>query len=129
MKRKKTQDTWEDVEAAYNKACCLSCKPDESFRKVRTGDIIDEERSVRWNREEVERLKQAYDEEVKRLNRVKNSAVQDAIKRVVRLIADEADISEEKAEILWSFVYREHHEYDMFQYFDRYIDLVKQIRE
>ena len=121
-------DSWEEIEAAYNAACSLSCKPDDSFQKVKTGDVIDEDKSVRWNREEVERLKMAYDEEVKRLNRAKNSAIQDATQRAVRLTAEELDVSEDKAQILWDFVYDKYHAYgEMFQYIEEYIDLVNQM--
>ena len=123
-------DTWETVEACYHDACMMSCKPDASFRKVKTGDVIDEEKSVRWNREEVERLKIAYDEEVKRLNRNKNNAIQDATHKAIMLIADEADLSEDKAQILWDFVYERYHAYgEMFQHIDEYIDLINQMRD
>lgn len=122
------EESWDKIEAAYREACMMSCKPDESFRKVKIGDVIDEEKSVRWNREEVERLKTAYDEEVKRLNRAKNGAVQDATQRAVMLIAEELDVSEDKARILWDFVYDKYHAYgEMFQHIDEYIDLISSV--
>lgn len=125
-----SSDSWEEIEADYRVACSLSCKPDDSFQKVKTGDIIDEDKSVRWNREEVERLKEAYEEEVKRLKRKQNGAITDATMRAVRLISQEAGVSEEKARILWDFVYEKYHSYgDMFQYIDEYIDLVNQMKE
>ena len=123
-------DSWEEIEADYRTACSLSCKPDDSFQKVKTGDIIDEDKSVRWNREEVERLKEAYDEEVKRLKCKKNGAITDATMRAVRLISQEVEVSEEKARILWDFVYEKYHAYgEMFQHIDEYIDLVNQMKE
>ena len=123
-------DSWEEIEADYRAACSLSCKPDDSFQKVKTGDVIDEDKSVRWNREEVERLKEVYAEEVKRLNRKKNGAITDATMRAVRLISQEAEVSEEKARILWDFVYEKYHAYgEMFQHIDEYIDLVNQMKE
>lgn len=123
-------DSWEEIEADYRAACSLSCKPDDSFQKVKTGDVIDEDKSVRWNREEVERLKEVYAEEVKRLNREKNGAIADATTRAVRLISQEAEVSEEKARILWDFVYEKYHAYgEMFQHIDEYIDLVNQMKE
>ena len=123
-------DSWEEIEAAYKAACSLSCKPDDSFQKVKTGDVIDEDKSVRWNREEVERLKEAYDEEVKRLKCKKNGAITDATMRAVRLISQEVEVSEEKARILWDFVYEKYHAYgEMFQHIEEYIDLVNQMKE
>lgn len=43
-----------------------------TLKKYKTGDIIDEEKSVRWNKEEVERLKKAYIDECNRLSKEKN---------------------------------------------------------
>ena len=42
------------------------------LKKYKTGDIIDEEKSVRWNKEEVERLKKVYIDECNRLSKEKN---------------------------------------------------------
>lgn len=42
-----------------------------TLKKYKTGDIIDEEKSVRWNKEEVERLKKAYIDECNRLSKEK----------------------------------------------------------
>ena len=41
----------------------FSCKPKNPKYKV--GTIIDEDKSVRWNREEIERLNDIHTEEVK----------------------------------------------------------------
>lgn len=43
-----------------------------TLKKYKTGDIIDEEKSVRWNKEEVERLKKVYIDECNRLSKEKN---------------------------------------------------------
>ena len=118
------KDSWEQVEKDYIAAQNMSCKPGENFRKVKTGDVIDEERSVRWNREEVERLKEAYAEEVKRLNREKNKNVNKVTDRIISLIAKDASISKEKACVLWNFVFERHHAYgDIFSVLQDYIDL------
>ena len=119
-------DDWEKVERDYRDACSMSCRPDVTvFPKARDGDVIDEDQSVRWNREEVTRRKTAYAEEVKRLNKARNLAVNAATDRAVRLIADELQVKEEKARILWNFLYDKYHAYgEMFQHVDEYIDLI-----
>lgn len=123
-------DTWYDLRKAYEKACGMSCRPDESFRKVREGDVIDEEKSVRWNREEVQRLKAEYEAEVKRLNTAKNEAVNDVFARAVKLIASDMEVSEEKARILWSFLYDKYHSGgEMFDQAEEYIDLICKIKD
>lgn len=124
-------DTWYDIESAYKTACRMSWKPDiTKFPIVRDGDVIDEEKSVRWNREEVIRLRAAYGEEVKRLNRERNAAIAKVTNRAIRMIAEELCVSEDKAKILWSFVYDKYHAYgEMFDYIDEYIDLIKAIKD
>lgn len=122
------RDDWDKIASDYDKACRMSCRPGDNFRKVKVGDVIDEEKSVRWNREEVERLRLAYDEEVKRLNREKNAAIVAIEDRAVKLIAYEADISEEKAKLLWDFVYERGHAYgEMFNMLDDYIELAEKL--
>ena len=106
----------------------MSCRPSDDFPKTKVGDVIDEEKSVRWNREEVERLRLAYDEEVKRLNREKNAAIVAITDRAIKLIAYEADISEEKAKLLWDFVYERGHAYgEMFNMLADYIELAEKL--
>lgn len=124
-------DNWDKIEHDYFAACKISCKPDEQcFPKVKTGTVIDEDKSVRWNREEVERLKTAREEEIKRLNRKKNKAINDATNQVVKLIAKELNTSTDKAQILWDFIYNKYHAFgEMFNHIDEYIDLILSMKE
>ena len=125
---KKQKDNWESVEMAYNAAHAMSCRPDASFKCVQTGMVLDEEKSVRWNREEVERLKGVYSAEVKRLTFEKNLAIQAATKRTIRLLATDLGVSEEKAGVLWDFIYAKHHAFgDMFRYIDEYEELIRKM--
>ena len=117
------QDNLQKVSQDYSRACGMSCTPGPRFRKVKKGEILDEEKSVRWNREESERLNNEYLEEVKRLNREKNAAITSATNRAIHLIAAETGLSEEKAKIFWDFVYDKHHSCidDLFNAVDEYI--------
>ena len=122
------KDNWDKISSDYKKACMMSCRPGDGFQNVKVGTVIDEEKSVRWNREEVDRLRLAYDEEVKRLNREKNAAIVAVTDRAVKLIAYEADISEEKARLVWDFVYERGHAYgEMFNMLDDYIELAEKL--
>lgn len=124
-------DDWYKIKHDYLAACKISCQPDEQrFPKVKTGTVIDEDKSVRWNREEVERLKTAREEEVKRLNRKKNKAINDATNQIVKLIAKELNTSTDKAQILWNFIYDKYHAFgEMFNHIDEYIDLILSMKE
>ena len=127
-KKSAIQDTWEDVANALIDATLLSCLPDRTkFPLPRKGEFIDEEKSVRWNREERERLSAAYDEEVKRLNIQKNDAVNAASQRAITLIAKDANISKEKASSVWRFMFEKHHGnvHEIINTREEYIKLAK----
>ena len=51
-------DCWEDIKEGYEKACGMPVYPQEDL--IKEGTVIDENKSVRWNREEVARLRDAY---------------------------------------------------------------------
>lgn len=62
----------------------FSCKP--SYKKYKEGTIFDEEKSVRWNREEVDRKNNLRQEEVKRLNREKNQMYEKLVNLIYQYI-------------------------------------------
>ena len=123
---KRNYNCWEDIEDAYRDACSMSCKPSPPFRNPGKNEVLDEEKSVRWNREEVLRLRAEYEEEVKRLNSAKNAAIVDVTKHAIRMIASETGLSEEKARVLWNFIYDKYHSYygELFGHIEEYVELV-----
>jgi len=67
-------------------------KPDpKKFPTYKEGDVIDEEQSVRWNREEVARRIQAYKDEIKRLEDVRLENIHKVNNDVIEAIAFELD--------------------------------------
>lgn len=91
------QDEWDRMEQ-------MSCKP--SFRKLPSGYITDEEKSVKWNKEQVEQNHLKYENEVKRLNTLKNKTRDEIYNRTFEIIQKEIGrgISLEQAKKIWSFV-------------------------
>lgn len=84
----------------------FSCKPDaEKYPFPKKGTILDEDKSVKWNREEVERLRNAYGVEMKRLNMYKSIISAEYRKRIIKLLSAENDISEKEGVIIWNHVY------------------------
>lgn len=74
MKKKTVeQPSWDELTQEALKVKKMSCAPKGLFR-VKANHIEDEERSVRWNREWVERHNARYEEEVERLLAEKNAA-------------------------------------------------------
>ena len=102
-------DNFAILENLMDQVNSISCKPGPEFTKVSRGTVIDEEKSVRWNREEVERLRNEYDEEAKRLNRIKNEKYNEAVERIINLISKETGLSKEKAGKLWSYAFYKYH--------------------
>ena len=125
----RTHDDWESIEAEFDRVCMMSTKPGEGFEKVKAGTVIDEERSVRWNREEAERRNAAYAEERRRLEKEQRAAESAVHDRAVRLVASETGLTEERANILWNFVYDKYHAcgHDVFNEIGEYMDLIERI--
>lgn len=74
MKKKAgEQPSWDDLTREAFKVKEISCAPEE-LRRVKASHIEDEEQSVKWNREWVEKNNARYLEEVKRMQAEKNAA-------------------------------------------------------
>lgn len=71
MAKKKEPKSWVVIQYEWEEMERMSCAP-QNISKMRTGTIINEDQSVRWNREEVERNNLEYADAVADLNRAKN---------------------------------------------------------
>lgn len=72
MAKKKEPKSWCDIQSDFKNMQRMSCVP-VGICKVRKKDyIFDENQSVKWNREQVEKNNLAYEKEVARLNTLKN---------------------------------------------------------
>lgn len=126
------KDINELVNAYFTFTVEFSCKPDaDKFPKYRVGDVIDEDKSVKWNREEVERLIEARANEVKRLNTEKNAIshlFDDAIKQ---MLSKEYSVSVEETKILWRYAYEEGHSSglnDVVSYFREFAGMYNELK-
>ena len=107
-----------------------SCTPDsEKFPKVKPGDILDEEKSVRWNREEVERLRNARSEEVKRLNREKAEINKLYTDGLIKRLAKENHITIDEAKIIWGKAYDMEHSSGVHACISEFVDLADMYAE
>lgn len=101
-----------DIERLYEMASEyteFSCKPKNPKYKV--GTIFDEDKSVRWNREEIERLNGIHTEEVKELNRKKNLLLANVEDAIEKYIIEETKVSKKRAEKIYRYLYEEYHSY------------------
>lgn len=103
------------LENLYDKAYKyenFSCKP-AYCRKYKIGTIFDEEKSVKWNREEVERKNFEFENAVKQLNREKNLLYTELISMINSYITVETGVSVERSEKIWNYLYSNYHAYGL----------------
>lgn len=97
--------------SSYEEFCLnYSCKPDrEEYPYPKRTDILDEEKSVKWNREEIERLRKAFENKVDELNKYKNLITKAFEDRIVKVMAKDNGISAEESLKIWNYAYAEKH--------------------
>lgn len=112
-----------DIKCDLEEMVNMSCKP--SFAKPKTSDVIDEEQSVIWNREEVIRLQNIYEEEVKKLNTAKNKRRDDLYKELYKIIRHEVKgITVNDAQQIFQYTYDEWHSYGYKEVFNKLDDVI-----
>lgn len=122
-----TPKEWADIQSEYDSMQQMSCVP-VGIRKVSTDHVFDENKSVKWNREQVEANNQRYQQEVARLNTEKNKR-RDAIHEdIYRAIQSEVGhgLSRIKAMALWNFAYEKGHAFGIHEvkiYLDEVMEL------
>ena len=105
---KSVDELVKNYENFYN---TFSCKPDpQIYSCPKVGTIIDEDQSVRWNREEVKRLRNTYENRVKELNQYKNTIMNTYEKCIIKLLAKENRISVDESIIIWTYAWMRSHD-------------------
>lgn len=89
------------------------------------GDVLDEDKSVRWNREEVERLRKEYEECVAILNKNYAAIKTIYVKHMISLLAKEFHIKLCESEKIWNYVYSKHKEKEIYQTIGLYEEIVE----
>lgn len=80
---------FETLKEEYEEMEQMPCKP--AFGRYRVGEIIDENQTVRWNREQVEKNHAEYSEEEKRLRKAKNARRIEIVEGFCTAICDEVE--------------------------------------
>lgn len=113
------------IETLYNMAeqyTKFSCKPKSNKYKI--GTVLDEDKSVKWNREEVERLNKIHDDEVKELNRHKNELYVGLVKAIKMYIIQETNVSEKQADKIYNYLCNTYHSYGLRECLTQLDDLL-----
>lgn len=101
----------------------FSCRPDKKeYPYPKAGDILDEDKSVKWNREEVERQRQAYLNRVDELNKCENVIGNAFDNRIVTLLAKDYGFSKEESRKIWNFAYEQEHSGGTRSVYNTYVD-------
>lgn len=118
-----------DVLVDLQKMVDMPCKP--NWERPKEGTIFDEDKSVKWNKEEVIRLREKYDTEVRELNTKKNKERDNIEKEIYRIIKSEIKgITIEDAEHIYQYAFSEKHAYgynDVINFVEELIDLISPI--
>lgn len=115
----------DDIKEKWYKVVDFSTIPDSSFKSYPHGYVFDEEKSVKWNREELERVNAEYHNERDRLRRAYSDLYNEANDLTLKYIMQETRMNVDQAKILWLYVDREYHHdlYELFEKLDEFIDL------
>lgn len=113
----------DEIRHEYEHACCMSTRPGVGFVCPRDGAVLDEEKSVRWNREEVQRLRHEFAEEQTRLSMARNHAISEATEKAIKWIAEVGGFTGRQAKTIWDFAYDRHHsDGSVFLMLDEYMN-------
>lgn len=113
------------IEALYNMAeqyTKFSCKPKSNKYKI--GSVLDEDKSVKWNREEIERLNKIHDDEIKELNRQKNELYLRLVHDIKTYIKQETNVSEKQADKIYNYLCNTYHSYGLRECLNQLDDLL-----
>lgn len=124
--------TLEKIQKEFKAAFKMSLTPDENKfgKRLPTGYVIDEEKSVRWNREEVERHNEAITNEKERLLSEYNAEIARITAEFIKWIEATYNLNEKEAKIIYSRAYDEHHAYwdDIYDAVDEYCEIYSKLR-
>lgn len=124
---------WQTIRTEFEAMERMPCVP-AGIRKVRADHIFDEERSVRRNREMVEKNNADYQAEVARLNTEKNKRRDAILEDIYRLIQEDVgrDLSRVKAQRLWAYAWELGHANgfpDVYYHLQDAIELARMLLE
>ena len=123
--------TWYAYIEEFKNINCMNTQPSKlGYVHPNIGTVIDEEKSVRWNREEVDRLRAEYDKKASELKREKDLKFNELKKNILNTIVDILDnkITKKSALALWERSWEDGHTDCIKQVFfelDRNIELIE----
>lgn len=130
--KKMTKVYLEDLMDEFDALLKMQTDPDRSrfHRYSDPNAVIDENKSVKWNREEVQRRNAEYRAEKARLFSLYVKADENCIESAKKYIMGELRIDHDRASVVWDRVCSEHHSCgyrEMLNSLEEEIDYLRQI--
>lgn len=124
---------WDDIQREFDRVNAMSCKPVE-MQKYKAGHIFDENMSVKWNRDKLAEENKKFQDEVARLNTLKNKGFLAVHELVYQKIQEDIghDLPRAAAEKIFSYAHESGHVhgfYDARCELERLVELVSEILE
>lgn len=124
---------WDEIQNEFDQVNAMSCKP-VGMQKYKAGHIFDENMSVKWNRDKLAEENKKFQDEVARLNTLKNKGFLAVHELVYQKIQEDIghDLPRAAAEKIFSYAYesrRVHGFYDARCELERLVELVSEILE
>lgn len=91
----------------------FSCRP--TIRKMKIGEVIDENQSVKWNKEQVIKNNDEYERQVKMLNTEKNNRLTKFQELCYSYIIQETGVSMQTAKKIYWYIYQEKHAFGLIE--------------
>ena len=135
---------WKEICEEYKKAAKMSCTVSlDEFPIYKEGDIIDENQTVVWNREEVVKRKKAREDAIKKKKRIREWVIENveciiinltAVELMERDIVKNGDIKRavEKAILIYDKAYDRGHPYGIYEvclHIGDFIDFIEEFLE
>lgn len=129
---KKEPESWDAAWDDLDRAFALSCKP--TAKRVPKGYVFDEDKSARWNAEQVESHNVEIQKEVSEKQKARSLAINKATDAIIALIVDEfyGEINSKQAEVIWNIAYDRGHsggkyeiEAQLQQFMSAFYDFIK----
>ena len=102
------------------------------LKYLKEDTVIDEDKSVNWNREQVEQLNLEMKIKAKQNKQKRKDMELKQQKDIVRAYANQANLSEQKIKLILDYAYEESHSYGIqavLETLDSLIDLIKEVED
>lgn len=123
--------TLDELFKDYEVVCNMPTKP-IGIKKLPANHIEDENQSVKWNREFVEKNNNDYLKAVSETQRNRSKAMNEVEKEIRKWIKKAANVSEHGAKVIFAKAYEEGHSYGLYaveEWIEELCELVNECRK